>query len=229
MKTLLFKSFSTCRNWEIYGAWIGASQSRKRRMWVAVRKSFLQNMESPACAPPISLNHFSPPSVISDVLYKPEEKDFPDGAIALIEPKFDEVHEPVLLGKISLPQNGSSVSRGDNDVKYYVYNTEGVAYSLGAYFPPRDSTHTIFFDVNYQKARTLNTLERWVLIGGDALESPCSKMSGSEYGMLLSHFNPPKFFSSNCHFWKDWSFLHNLPFLNVAQGDGGTCQHHFRH
>ena len=105
---------------------------------------------------------------------------FLDGHIALVEPKLGNVHDPILLGKLLHLPNGKTVQVEENDVTLSIYNSEGVSSPLGGQIPPSGFAHTIISDTNYQKARSLSTLERWLLAGGTIVSFPGDSLAFGE-------------------------------------------------
>ena len=149
-KKELLVSFSITWTWGINCSWIGSAQSRNRRLFVATKKTFFQGAESPSSVP-ISLNRFQLPSVISDYLCRPMEECFLAGELSLFAPKLDNIHDPILLGKLKTTNGTLATKGGPSEVNFKVYTTEGVSFPLWDSLTPAGFCHTIFFDPHYQK------------------------------------------------------------------------------
>ena len=114
-----------------------------------------------------------------------------DGPISLIEPNFDNVHEPILLGKLNTAKNGSFFQDDLSDVTTYrLYNSEGVSFPLGGQFSFSGFGRTLVFGPSFQKSRPLSNLECWALIGGTIVPPPKESYEVTEFGKLFPHFNP---------------------------------------
>ena len=122
------------------------------KFFVLTRKTLFTKGESPKVAP-ISLDRFRLPSAISDFLRHPSEKCVVDGTLTLIQPRFENIHEPILLGKLKAPHHGPS-NTFENEVDKYlkVYNPEGVSFPLGKYFLPSGFGHTLFLRYTFKKS-----------------------------------------------------------------------------
>ena len=197
IKTALFKSFITVWNWEINCSWAGAPQSRNRKVYVSVRKSFLKGQDSPKTAP-MSLNHFQLPSVLSDALQLPSEEDFPHGHLSLVDPKLDNIHDPIPIGKLSVVKDGAAKSQsefGDNNIR--VYSVNGVSFPLGELFSPPGHGRAAIYDYRYQKTRPLSSTGRWLISGGTIAGYPSQPLAAKNFGALsptpIQENSPPRY------------------------------------
>ena len=133
MGNSLLSGFSNIWTWGVNSSWLGSAQSRTRKIYVAARKTFFPNGETPLGFP-ISLNHFQLPSVISDFLLYPHDERFVDGEISLVEPKFANARDPILLGALTPRRDGArNELENEFDMQIKVYNSEWVSFPLGKF------------------------------------------------------------------------------------------------
>ena len=82
IKTNIFQSSPNVWTWELNSSWVGSSQSRNRRFYVATANTLFRGNSGPSIVP-ISMNHFQLPVVISDFLLTPTEESVMEGKLAL--------------------------------------------------------------------------------------------------------------------------------------------------
>ena len=195
IKTSFLENLPNIWTWELNSSWVGSTQSRTRRMFVAAQKTFFP-MKGCACYRSYLFEPLSAPNRQFGFSITTPRKKFLDGTVSLLEPKLGNAHEPILLGKLTPRQYGATQKRNPSGVQYNVYSSEGTSSPLGDCFPPSGFIHTLIFDPHHKRVRPLSTQECCALIGGNIIDFPMGSYSDKEFGTLFLHTNPPEF----CHY-----------------------------